>query len=124
MEQHRDAPAHMEMFSCAVCTRFFGDRKALAQHEASPPHVKMVAANRSAPLVGAVQPTHPPVPAMGENSSDFIAFEDEDARDDYEHEFNMRDTHTVSNFSDDDQDWVLCDKDCGWCGHCGDAVDY
>jgi hypothetical protein len=25
---------------------------------------------------------------------------------------------------DQDQDWVLCDKDCGWCGHCGDNVDY
>jgi hypothetical protein len=25
---------------------------------------------------------------------------------------------------DDDQDWVLCDKDCGWCGHCADSVDY
>ncbi|PVH73279.1 hypothetical protein DL98DRAFT_607639 [Cadophora sp. DSE1049] len=22
-----------------------------------------------------------------------------------------------------DQDWMLCDKDCGWCGHCGDGVD-
>jgi hypothetical protein len=25
---------------------------------------------------------------------------------------------------DDDQDWALCDKDCGWCGHCADGVDY
>ena len=22
---------------------------------------------------------------------------------------------------DDDQDWALCDKDCGWCGHCADG---
>ena len=21
-----------------------------------------------------------------------------------------------------DQDWALCDKDCGWCGHCADGV--
>ncbi|KAI7479415.1 hypothetical protein KC367_g4997 [Hortaea werneckii] len=21
-----------------------------------------------------------------------------------------------------EQDWALCDKDCGWCGHCGDGV--
>ncbi|CZT43994.1 uncharacterized protein RSE6_04112 [Rhynchosporium secalis] len=21
-------------------------------------------------------------------------------------------------------DWGLCDKDCGWCGHCADGVDY
>lgn len=20
------------------------------------------------------------------------------------------------------QDWALCDKDCGWCGHCGDGI--
>jgi hypothetical protein len=25
---------------------------------------------------------------------------------------------------DEEQDWILCDKDCGWCGHCGDNVDY
>ncbi|SCV58489.1 uncharacterized protein FFB14_15679 [Fusarium fujikuroi] len=23
----------------------------------------------------------------------------------------------------DDEDWSLCDKDCGWCGHCADGVD-
>jgi hypothetical protein len=23
----------------------------------------------------------------------------------------------------DDEDWGLCDKDCGWCGHCADGVD-
>lgn len=22
----------------------------------------------------------------------------------------------------DDQNWALCDKDCGWCGHCGDGI--
>ena len=22
---------------------------------------------------------------------------------------------------DDNQDWALCDKDCGWCGHCADG---
>jgi len=24
----------------------------------------------------------------------------------------------------EDQDWALCDKDCGWCGHCGDGASY
>ncbi|KAL9098694.1 MAG: hypothetical protein Q9187_009615, partial [Circinaria calcarea] len=24
----------------------------------------------------------------------------------------------------DDQNWGLCDKDCGWCGHCMDGVDF
>ncbi|CVK99389.1 uncharacterized protein FMAN_02231 [Fusarium mangiferae] len=24
----------------------------------------------------------------------------------------------------DDEDWSLCDKDCGWCGHCADGVDF
>lgn len=23
-----------------------------------------------------------------------------------------------------DQDWALCDKDCGWCGHCAESYDY
>ena len=50
----RDAPAHATMFSCGVCTRLFGDRKALAQHEASPPHRKMVAAKKDASSAGAI----------------------------------------------------------------------
>ncbi|OCK88165.1 uncharacterized protein K441DRAFT_669587 [Cenococcum geophilum 1.58] len=24
----------------------------------------------------------------------------------------------------DGYNWALCDKDCGWCGHCADHVDY
>lgn len=24
----------------------------------------------------------------------------------------------------DDEDWVLCDKACVWCGHCADGVDF
>lgn len=24
----------------------------------------------------------------------------------------------------EDQNWALCDKDCGWCGHCAEGVDY
>ena len=23
-----------------------------------------------------------------------------------------------------DQDWSLCDKDCGWCGHCAEVYDF
>lgn len=22
----------------------------------------------------------------------------------------------------EDEDWTLCDKDCGWCGHCADNM--
>jgi hypothetical protein len=24
----------------------------------------------------------------------------------------------------EDQDWALCDKDCGWCGHCAEGASY
>jgi hypothetical protein len=24
----------------------------------------------------------------------------------------------------EDEDWSLCDKDCGWCGRCAEGVDY
>lgn len=23
---------------------------------------------------------------------------------------------------DEEQDWSICDKDCGWCGYCGDGI--
>lgn len=24
----------------------------------------------------------------------------------------------------EDEDWALCDKECGWCGHCNEGVWY
>ena len=24
----------------------------------------------------------------------------------------------------EDQDWALCDKDCGWCGQCAESASY
>jgi len=32
-------------------------------------------------------------------------------------------TGQMMNFLED-QDWALCDKDCGWCGHCNDGGRY
>ena len=44
---------------------------------------------------------------------------------DYEDEdFDGYNYASSGAFYDDDQDWAFCDKDCGWCGHCGDGVDY
>jgi hypothetical protein len=31
---------------------------------------------------------------------------------------------SVHNLPGDDEDWTLCDKDCGWCGRCADGVDF
>ncbi|KAF2269753.1 hypothetical protein CC78DRAFT_239172 [Lojkania enalia] len=27
------------------------------------------------------------------------------------------------SFDNGHEDWALCDKDCGWCGHCADNID-
>jgi hypothetical protein len=32
---------------------------------------------------------------------------------------NHEDAYVVYN---EDQYWALCDKDCGWCGHCADST--
>jgi hypothetical protein len=24
----------------------------------------------------------------------------------------------------EDEDWALCDKDCGWCGHCAEGASF
>jgi hypothetical protein len=48
-------------------------------------------------------------------------YSDEDDEDDY------GDTwvdHSRVGWDDDDQNWALCDKDCGWCGNCTDGLDY
>jgi hypothetical protein len=34
---------------------------------------------------------------------------------------NHEDAYVVRN---EDQDWALCDKECGWCGHCADSIGY
>jgi hypothetical protein len=54
MENHREAPAHLTMFGCHVCNRKFGDKHAVAQHEKSPPHLRIAKAKLSAPVTGAV----------------------------------------------------------------------
>jgi hypothetical protein len=47
MEQHRDAPSHDTMFTCAACNRTFGSQQALAQHESSFTHKIMLEAELS-----------------------------------------------------------------------------
>jgi hypothetical protein len=37
-------------------------------------------------------------------------------------EVNQNTGHTMDLL--EDQDWMLCDKDCGWCGHCADGFSY
>ncbi|KAF1846090.1 uncharacterized protein K460DRAFT_377383 [Cucurbitaria berberidis CBS 394.84] len=101
MEQHCNAPSHSTMFSCDVCKRTFGSKQAVAQHRKSQPHAKMLARAKSE--------------AGGSNT------EDEDSDDNYDEDAWA--DHSRAGW-DDDQDWGLCDKDCGWCGHCADGVDY
>lgn len=49
---------------------------------------------------------------------------DTDSDDEYSDEGAWAQEHVRTVWDDDDQDWALCDKDCGWCGHCADGVDY
>jgi len=49
---------------------------------------------------------------------------DIDSEDEYSDEGAWAHEHTRMVWDDDDQDWALCDEDCGWCGHCADGIDY
>jgi hypothetical protein len=37
------------------------------------------------------------------------------------YKFNPETGHTMDMMQD--EDWSLCDKECGWCGHCAEAYD-
>jgi hypothetical protein len=41
-KQHSDKPSHKTMFECNSCKRFFESKHTLAQHEASPPHARVL----------------------------------------------------------------------------------
>ena len=64
----------------------------------------------------------PPTPAI--SSGSILHYTDDGSTDD---EYCIEDgtrAYDAQVWQDGDQDWTLCDKDCGWCGHCADSVDY
>ncbi|KAH8707622.1 hypothetical protein GQ44DRAFT_628464 [Phaeosphaeriaceae sp. PMI808] len=113
MEQHRDAPSHDNMFSCDICKRpSLGSKQAVANHNKSPQHVKKL--KRAKSLIKPVAGTLSNIPRMPELG--FLSVQD--------NTISERDTEDEQSYEDDDENWALCDKDCGWCGHCIDGIDF
>ncbi|KAH7349232.1 hypothetical protein BKA66DRAFT_431571 [Pyrenochaeta sp. MPI-SDFR-AT-0127] len=123
MEQHRDSPAHSTMFSCNVCNKRFGSKQAVADHQKSPQHKRIVdqaKLARGAAASSSIKPHTPAIPPV--SVPDYT-----DCSSNTDDEYCSDNGAWVNNSyvgRDDDQDWALCDKACGWCGHCADSVDY
>ncbi|KAF2123216.1 hypothetical protein BDV96DRAFT_481420 [Lophiotrema nucula] len=112
MEQHRDAPSHDTMFSCDVCKRKFGSKQAVAQHKKSQSHARILA--RAEFTNGYAVNTAPNIENVRNNNIEEEYSDGEDSED----------LWVDNSFVgwDDDQNWALCDKECGWCGHCADGI--
>ncbi|KAH7071897.1 hypothetical protein BKA63DRAFT_516579 [Paraphoma chrysanthemicola] len=149
MESHRDAPAHAYMFKCKHCPQRFGAKRDVAQHEETKVHARSSGKKlKEKARVGGVGGENVVGGGVGvagvlekkrgDAGDGYIAF-DYDDNDSAAHSDNNSDGRIGASSSsppyrravqayypglDDDQDWVLCDKDCGWCGHCGDGVDF
>jgi hypothetical protein len=109
LQQHQEAPAHDTMFKCNECEKSFRGKEALKSHQKAKQHGK------SKSLVGPVLITNRgPFAVQRSRSQRWSA---EDGWKLNSNTGQMMDMHL-------DQNWGLCDKDCGWCGHCADNVDF
>ncbi|EUC27489.1 hypothetical protein COCCADRAFT_31043 [Bipolaris zeicola 26-R-13] len=134
MVQHHDAPSHLVMFSCNVCKRPFASKQAMKQHKRSPLHARTLtrenltagyAASASLnPKKASSYQTEPRTQAAPCNSIKEGASSGTDNWGEYS---DKEDARTEDDFRaawGEDQNWALCDTDCGGCGHCVDGVDY
>ncbi|KAF2131268.1 hypothetical protein P153DRAFT_364876 [Dothidotthia symphoricarpi CBS 119687] len=143
LQQHQTSPAHDIMFKCNVCSGGSRRKGGLEQHASSAAHRSRkpvghrlatkndhknpspqdhVEDEKSIPPRDSVPERYNPVPSVK-------------AREKPKHSKKTKTPMVRTGWTanavcssvmnmDQDQDWILCDGDCGWCGHCGDNVNY
>ncbi|KAF2684248.1 hypothetical protein K458DRAFT_418523 [Lentithecium fluviatile CBS 122367] len=137
------------VFKCGACSKEFGSKKARQQHKKSVRH-KTASAGTAVVGPGAATPgrntgrvpsaptttrsiaaTHSSVLGVDSTIDRYHADDDEldgsDPESDDSDDSDDRASRDLQwhggSFGNDDQDWSVCDKDCGWCGHCADGLD-
>lgn len=114
LQQHQDSPSHDTMFECNQCGRTFRSNRGFQDHQRAKGHT-----GNTSPPGGTL--TALPVPVEQQRStpprSRSTAVGTEVGWTVNSHTGRMMDMGL-------DEDWALCDKDCGWCGHCAESYFY
>lgn len=103
LQHHQNAPSHNTMFKCDKCEKHCRSKQGLNDHQRALGHNT---ATRSP--VGFI-------PA-GRSKGSGVRLTGG-------WEVNNNITGQMMNMQLD-EDWTVCDKDCGWCGHCAESYDY
>ncbi|PVI08028.1 hypothetical protein DM02DRAFT_510929 [Periconia macrospinosa] len=125
LRSHQNAPSHATMFGCSLCNRKFGSKQAHRQHMGSESHARKHKETPSSIAPAAKVDTRSRV--LGDwQSSKECTYDHDYTSDQYSNDESSREAWLYTSPTDweDDQDWALCDKECGWCGHCADGVSY
>ncbi|PSN69827.1 hypothetical protein BS50DRAFT_296941 [Corynespora cassiicola Philippines] len=141
LEKHQSSGVHKGAFRCTVCSATFDSPIRLAQHIKAKPDHKNHRSVPNQPLPStskAPENQEPKLPAntaetntdnpQDQKKTNAFNYDDYDL-DDYDQDYDFSceededdEGYTASKHLHDpfseDQDWSLCDKDCGWCGHC------
>ncbi|CAI6233011.1 unnamed protein product [Periconia digitata] len=132
---HQKALSHTKTLSCGICNKWFGSKQALKMHTGSDSHAKKQ--SRSVPSATSVANSNMPANRRRTQPTPLAAGGNRQisTRNDTDVEQASSESDDASSGSydgvwmvpgqtilDDDQDWALCDTDCGWCGHCADGM--
>jgi hypothetical protein len=102
--QHQSSPSHDTMFKCDTCKRPFRSNRGLGDHQRAVGHAVTGPAVASASTIGSEGRMSGGMGAAGSSKINSL-------------------TGQMMNVQLD-EDWALCDKDCGWCGHCAESYVY
>jgi hypothetical protein len=115
LKQHQRAPSHDTMFKCNKCEATFRGQEALEQHRRAKRHGN--SKSSADPILTANPISVKPEESRHQSSSGGTTMMTA-----VEWKVNGN-TGQMMNMQLD-EDWALCDKDCGWCGHCVESYTY
>lgn len=109
LQSHQNAPSHNTMFKCEECEKSFRGKEALKDHQKAKEH------RNNRPLLGSVVTT-----LSYSMSSEQLGYQRRSWGTVAERTHGSKLNGLIGQMMNFqlDEDWALCDKDCGWCGHC------
>jgi uncharacterized Zn-finger protein len=96
LQQHLNSPSHASIFRCSTCNQPFRNNHSLQQNQNATAHAR--------------------------NQSTAYQRKAKSAKTAERWKLNPE-TGLMMDM-EQPEDWALCDKDCGWCGHCAESYHY
>jgi len=111
LHQHKNSPSHASIFKCSKCNKPFRSKQAVQQHETATGHTRDSHIGASSNVFSSPAKKSPTQQRKSSNVKTVERWK--------------VDAETVLMMGmGQHQDWALCDKDCGWCGHCAGKYGY